>query len=146
MLAQRRDEIVLDDHRVGAARLERRRRLGAAERADRAPASPDSSSPRRRTPDSGTSGAPTQSRRSIRRAAGGSVTSGRRYLQELGERALRDAPLRADALALQIARFEAGDHVGLGHAERLRRIGGAERLGNAGCRRARAAAAASPAP
>ena len=34
MLAQRRGEIVLDDHGVGAARLQRRRRLGAAERAD----------------------------------------------------------------------------------------------------------------
>ena len=44
-------------------------------------------------------------------------------LEELGERRLRDAPLRADAPALQIAGLQAGNHVRFGHAERLGGVG-----------------------
>ena len=51
------------------------------------------------------------------------------YFEEVGERRARDAPLRADLLALEIAGLEARDDVGFGDAERLRRVRRAERSG-----------------
>src|SRR5207342_3208376 len=41
-----------------------------------------------------------------------------RLFQEIGQRRAGDAPLRANALALEIARFERRDHIGFRHAER----------------------------
>ncbi len=41
-------------------------------------------------------------------------------MQELIDRGARDAPLRADLLALQVALLKARHHVGFGDAEHLR--------------------------
>ena len=58
-----------------------------------------------------------------------SPSKGPALSKEFPERRLRDPPLRADLPALEIARLEARNHVRLRDAERRRRLGRADQLG-----------------
>ena len=83
---------------VSAPRVcERGRRLGAAERTDQRLLGRIPVAPRRRTPDSGTSRARWRPDRVGPGCWRARSRQARRLLEEIGERAFGDAPLRADA-------------------------------------------------
>lgn len=65
---------------------------------------------------------------------GSSVATSRRLLEEVVEGRARDAPLAPNLLALEITGVEARQHIGLGHAERRRRVRRTQKLRKAGRR------------
>ena len=144
-VAQRRNQIVLDDDRrrrraVRAWPATPCRRTGRSAAAWRG-----SSALPRRTRGSDTPRAPSRPAVDLPASGDGSSTA-TRLLQEVGQRAARDAPLRADLLPFRSPDFERGDHVGFRHAERLGRVRRARafRAGRRAGRRAAPPASSAP--
>src|SRR6187399_3080246 len=115
--AESAHQVVFDDCGFGAERLECGWRLRTAERAyQRLPG-----------------GIPVGFRaagRTMKFLAGCcyAIGIGHDLLEELGQLRPRDSPLRPDALALEVARLQAGDDIRFGYAERFCSIGRTEKL------------------